>query len=52
MMEFYQAYANYQDLMNFTEELFHYLCDQLIHSRQINYQGHLLDFDKPFARLS
>ncbi|KTD51180.1 lysine--tRNA ligase [Legionella quateirensis] len=52
MIEFYQAYADYQDLMNFTEELLHYLCDKVLGTRQVEYQGHLLDFNQPFARMS
>lgn len=51
MVEFYQAYADYQDLMNFTEQLLHFLCDTVMHSRQMAYQNHIIDFDKPFARL-
>ena len=39
MIEFYQAYADYKDLMNFTEELLHYLCDEVLGSRQVEYQG-------------
>lgn len=52
MVEFYQAYADYQDMMNFTEQLLHYLCDKVLKTRQIEYQGQLLDFDKPFARMT
>ena len=52
MIEFYQAYADYDDMMNFTEQLLHFLCDTVMKSRQIEYQGHIIDFDKPFARLS
>jgi lysyl-tRNA synthetase, class II len=52
MVEFYQAYADYDDMMNFTEQLLHFLCDTVMKSRQIEYQGHIIDFDKPFARLS
>ncbi len=52
MVEFYQAYADYQDLMNFTEKLFHHLCDDVMGTRQIEYQGEVIDFDKPYARLS
>jgi lysyl-tRNA synthetase class 2 len=52
MLEFYQAYADYNDLMAFTEKLFQYLCDHVLGSRKMEYQGQLLDFDKPFARLS
>lgn len=52
MVEFYQAYADYNDLMNFTEELLHHLCDVVLGTRQVEYQGVLLDFSQPFARLS
>ena len=52
MMEFYQAYADYQDLMVFTEALFRYLCDEVVGSRVVTYQGHSLEFDKPFLRIS
>ncbi|HAT1820168.1 TPA: lysine--tRNA ligase [Legionella pneumophila] len=52
MLEFYQAYADYNDLMNFTEQLFHYLCDKVLSTRQIEYQGQIIDFNKPFGRLS
>lgn len=52
MVEFYQAYADYQDLMNFTEQLLHHLCDVVLGKRQVQYQEHLIDFAKPFARMS
>ncbi|KTC83033.1 lysine--tRNA ligase [Legionella cincinnatiensis] len=52
MVEFYQAYADYKDLMNFTEEMVRYLCDSVLERRQVEYQGQVLDFDKPFARMT
>ncbi|CAM3031551.1 lysine--tRNA ligase [Legionella worsleiensis] len=52
MIEFYQAYADYQDLMNFTEELLHHLCDEVLGTRQVEYQGHMIDFNKPFTRMT
>ena len=52
MVEFYQAYADYEDLMQFTEALLHYLCDEILNTRQITYLGHTLDFSMPFARLT
>lgn len=52
MIEFYQAYADYIDLMNFSESLLRYLCDEVLQKRQIEYQNHIIDFDKPFARLT
>ncbi|ARB91699.1 lysine--tRNA ligase [Legionella longbeachae] len=52
MVEFYQAYADYKDLMNFTEEMIRYLCDSVLERRQVEYQGQILDFDKPFTRMT
>lgn len=52
MIEFYQAYSDYQDLMNFTEQLLQYLADEVLQTRQIVYQGHSIDFNQPFARLT
>ncbi len=52
MVEFYQAYADYEDLMTFTEQLLHHLCDVVLGKRLIDYQGQELDFGKPFVRLS
>jgi len=52
MLEFYQAYARYEDLMNLTEDLFRTIASEVIGSTQINYQGTDIDFSKPFARLT
>lgn len=52
MVEFYQAYADYQDLMNFTEELLQYLCDKVVGTRQVAYQNHVIDFNKSFDRMT
>lgn len=52
MIEFYQAYADYKDLMNFTEALLQYLCDKVLGTRTIEYQGQTIDFNQPFARMS
>ena len=52
MIEFYQAYADYQELMDFTEKLLRHLCDVVLGSRQIVYQDHTIDFAKSFARLT
>lgn len=52
MVEFYQAYADYLMMMDFTESLFHYLCDEVLGTREVEYQGQVLDFGKPFARMS
>ena len=52
MLEFYQAYADYQDLMNLTDELFAMLATNVVGSRQFAYQGIQLDLGKPALRLS
>lgn len=52
MIEFYQAYADFNELMVFTEELLHHLCDQVLGKRVLDYQGHSLDFSKPFKKFS
>lgn len=52
MCEFYQAYADYKDLMNLTEALFQHLCDRVLGKREVSYQGNLIDFSKPFSRMT
>jgi len=52
MIEFYQAYADYHDLMDFSEKLLQYLCQKVLNSKELVYQGNTIDFSKSFARLS
>lgn len=52
MMEFYMAYATYEDLMDLTEELLVFLCRELFGTLKITYQGTELDFTPPFQRIS
>ena len=52
MLEFYQAYATYVDLMNLTEDLFGTIAQEIFGSETLNYQGSTYDFSKPFRRLS
>lgn len=52
MVEFYQAYADYEELMNFTEQLMHHLCDVVLGTRQITCQNQVIDFAKPFTKMS
>ena len=52
MIEFYQAYADYRDLMNLTEEMLRALTTAVLGTTQIVYQGETYDFGKPFARLT
>jgi len=52
MIEFYQAYATYHDLMDLTETLFRGIAVDVCGSASIHYQGDDFDFSKPFTRLS
>ncbi|HRP94881.1 MAG TPA: lysine--tRNA ligase [Rhodocyclaceae bacterium] len=52
MMEFYEAYANYQSLMNFTEGLIRHSAREALGSETFVYQGRELDLSRPFARLT
>jgi len=52
MLEFYQAYAKYEDLMDLTEDLFRTIALEVSGGTEIEYQGLTLDFSKPFERLS
>ncbi len=50
MLEFYQAYMDYKDLMDLTEDLFRELAQSVLGSTRFNYQGTTLDFSQPFKR--
>jgi len=51
MMEFYQAHANYEDLMDFTEELFTFLAREIFGDLKFTYQGKEVDLTPPWRRL-
>lgn len=51
MLEFYQAYADYHELMDLTEEMFREIAQTVLGTLQINYQGTDIDFAKPFVRM-
>lgn len=52
MLEFYQAYAEFHDLMDLTEEMLRGLAQDIIGSDVISYQGETYDFGKPFQRMT
>jgi lysyl-tRNA synthetase class 2 len=52
MMEFYQAYADYQDLMTMTEELICTVAGQAVGTQQVTFGDHQIALAAPFARLS
>ncbi len=52
MLEFYEAFATYEDLMRLTEELLSGLCEHLHGTAEIEVEGHQISFAAPFRRLS
>ena len=52
MMEFYEAYANYHTLMDFTEGLLRHAAREALGKEVFQYQGRELDLSKPFHRLT
>jgi len=52
MVEFYAAYTDYNQLMDYTEELLKELAELAVGSTKVPYQGQEFDFGKPFARIS
>ena len=52
MLEFYQAYADYHDLMDITEEMLRGLAESVLGKTLIDYQGEQYDFGKPFERMT
>lgn len=52
MLEFYQAYSDYNELMDLTEVLFRLLGQRVTGSEQIPYQGETIDFAPKFQRLT
>ncbi|HEY3308162.1 MAG TPA: lysine--tRNA ligase [Desulfuromonadaceae bacterium] len=52
MMEFYQAYATYEDLMDFTEELFCHVAEAVLGTLDFSYQGLDISFKGPWKRLT
>ncbi len=52
MLEFYQAYADYQDLMDLTEELLRSMALALLGTTALSYQGQEVDFAARFPRLT
>lgn len=52
MLEFYQAYADYRDFMDLTEAMMRDVCEQVLDTLQVEYQGEHFDMSKPFQRLT
>ncbi|WP_298268196.1 lysine--tRNA ligase [Geobacter sp.] len=52
MMEFYQAYATFEDLMDFTEELLCHVAREVLGTLDFTYQGMEISFQRPWKRLT
>lgn len=52
MLEFYQAYADFEDFMALTEDMLRELADEVLGTRRFTYQGQALDLDQPFERIT
>ncbi len=52
MMEFYQAYATYEDLMDLTEDLICHVAEQVVGGLQFNYGEREVDLSRPWQRLT
>lgn len=50
MLEFYEAYADYNDLMILTEAMLRDVVKTVLGTTEVNYQGEVFDFDRPFER--
>jgi lysyl-tRNA synthetase class 2 len=52
MLELYQAYADFSDFMSLVERMCQGLCDAVLGTRRIEYQGEVYDFGQPFRRVT
>jgi lysyl-tRNA synthetase class 2 len=52
MIEFYQAYVDYKELMDLTEVMLREIVEKALGTSQVQYQGIALDFTKPFTRIT
>lgn len=52
MLEFYQAYADFEEIMNLAEELFRFIAKRALGTTEITYQDKTIDVGKPFRRVT
>ena len=51
-MELYQAYTDYEGMMELTESMFRYLAEKVCGSAVLSYNGTIIDMSKPFERIT
>ena len=52
LMELYQAYTEYEGMMELTESMFRYVAEKVCGSAVVSYNGTVIDMSKPFARIT
>ena len=52
LMELYQAYTDYNVMMDLTEKMYRHVCEEVLGTTKITYNGIEIDFSKPFARIT
>lgn len=52
LMELYQAYTDYNGMMDLTENLYRYVAKEVVGSEVLTYGEHTIDFSKPFERIT
>jgi len=52
MIELYEAYADYNDMMEITENMVAYVCEKIHGTTVVNYQGSVIDFTPPWRRIT
>ena len=51
LLETYEAYADYKDIMKTVEEMVARVCEQVLGTTKVEYDGHVIDFAPPWRRL-
>lgn len=52
LMEFYEAYADYNIMMTRAEEMYCYVADKVLGTRELNYQGEKISLERPWKRMT